>query len=77
MCVCVCVCRRQTSEPYSMHRVCRHQGRPRPTRISNTLLPMELEMAMSPRPEDKHFHQSLLNQSLLNQSQINHHCVCV
>lgn len=40
-----------TMEPVSMQSVCSAQGRPRPTRMSNTLLPMELEMAMSPRPE--------------------------
>lgn len=33
-----------------MARVCRAHGRPSPTRISNTLLPIELETAMSPRP---------------------------
>lgn len=40
-----------TVEPVLMQSVCSAQGRPRPTRMSNTLLPMELEMAMSPRPE--------------------------
>lgn len=30
--------------------VCKAQGTPRPTRMSNTLLPMVLETAMSPRP---------------------------
>lgn len=40
-----------TMEPVLMQSVCSAQGRPRPTRMSNTLLPMELEMAMSPRPE--------------------------
>lgn len=34
-----------------MQSVCSIHGRPRPTRMSNTLLPMELEMAMSPIPE--------------------------
>ena len=34
-----------------MQSVCSAHGRPRPTRMSNTLLPMELEMAMSPIPE--------------------------
>lgn len=34
-----------------MQSVCSAQGSPKPTRMSNTLLPMELEMAMSPKPE--------------------------
>ena len=34
-----------------MARVCRAQGSPSPIRISNTLLPIELDTAMSPRPE--------------------------
>lgn len=33
-----------------MASVFRAQGRPSPTRMSNTLLPMELETAMSPIP---------------------------
>lgn len=33
-----------------MARVFRAQGRPRPTRMSKTLLPMELDTAMSPMP---------------------------
>lgn len=32
-------------------RVFRAQGRPSPTKMSNTLLPMELDTAMSPIPE--------------------------
>ncbi|TNN30561.1 hypothetical protein EYF80_059285 [Liparis tanakae] len=35
-----------------MARVFRAQGRPSPTRMSNTLLPMELDTAMSPIPGD-------------------------
>lgn len=34
-----------------MARVCSAQGRPSPIRISNTLLPIEFETAMSPKPE--------------------------
>lgn len=34
--------------------VCRAQGTPRPTRMSNTLLPMVLDTAMSPKPATKH-----------------------
>lgn len=34
-------------------RVFSAQGRPSPTRMSNTLLPMELDTAMSPMPDHK------------------------
>lgn len=34
-----------------MARVFRAQGRPSPTKMSNTLLPMELDTAMSPIPK--------------------------
>lgn len=47
-----------------MQSVCSAQGRPRPTRMSNTLLPMELEMAMSPRPEAR---RATLSRSVYSQ----------
>lgn len=42
-----------TEDPCSTMRVRRAQGKPRPSRMSKMLLPMELDTAMSPIPEGR------------------------
>lgn len=45
----------RTDDPCSTMRVRRAQGKPRPSRMSKMLLPMELDTAMSPIPERRPF----------------------
>ncbi len=42
-----------TDDPWSTTRVRKAQGKPKPSRMSKILLPMELDTAMSPMPEKR------------------------
>ncbi len=42
-----------TDDPWSTTRVRKAQGKPKPSRMSKILLPIELDTAMSPMPEKR------------------------
>lgn len=48
-----CSSRMHTDDPWSTTRVRKAQGKPKPSRMSKILLPMEFDTAMSPMPEER------------------------
>lgn len=63
-----------TVDPQLITMVCRPHGIPSPTRMSNTLLPMVLETAMSPRPAGDNRHVSFIKSRSLETTVLSHGC---
>lgn len=68
-----CSSRMHTDDPWSTTRVRKAQGKPKPSRMSKILLPMEFDTAMSPMPEER---QERLNWSIcITESKTGKRCV--